>query len=83
MSVIINNIKYLAASEIISKLGISRQTFWRWRHANKIPLGNRYRDGRIFYTEDEFELIKQYAHRLEALGQPRPQQMTLFTNDEV
>jgi predicted DNA-binding transcriptional regulator AlpA len=82
MSVKINDINYLTASEIIDALGISRQTFWRWRNAKKIPLGYRYRDGRIVFAEGEFELIKQYAHRLEALGQPRPQQMALFTNNE-
>jgi predicted DNA-binding transcriptional regulator AlpA len=83
MAVKINDVSYLTASEIIKSLGISRQTFWRWRSAQKIPLGYRYRDGRIVYTEDEFELIKQFAHRLEALDQPRPKQMVLFTNNEA
>jgi hypothetical protein len=83
MPVNINNINYISTAEIITDLSISRQTFWRWRHAKKIPLGYRYRDGRIFYTEDEVELIKQYAHRLEALDQPQPQQMALFTNNEA
>jgi predicted DNA-binding transcriptional regulator AlpA len=80
MAVNINNVSYLTVAEIIHSLSISRQTFWRWRNSKKIPAGYRYRDGRIVYTEDEFELIKQHAHRLEALDEPRPQQMGLFTN---
>ena len=59
---------YYTAIEVAKIVGVSRQTFWRWRHAERVPSGRRYRDQQLLFTEDELQVIKQYAHRLEPLG---------------
>jgi len=78
VSVYIDGIKYLGSTEIIKQLSVSRQTFWRWRQAGKIPLGHRFRDGRIFYTEEELQKILKYANKIESLEPPLPKQLKLF-----
>ena len=80
MSKEINGINYVAATDIVKNLCISRQTFWRWRRLEKIPRGHRFRDGRVFYTIDELEKIKQYANHVEALDQSVTQQLKLFNS---
>lgn len=82
MEISIDGIKYIAATDIIKQVGISRQTFWRWRQSGKIPAGYRYRDRRVFYTERELDEIHQYANRIEALHQPYEQQLSLFNNNK-
>jgi hypothetical protein len=82
MEISIDGIKYIAATDIIKQVGISRQTFWRWRQSGKIPAGYRYRDRRVFYTERELDEIRQYANRIEALHQPYDQQLSLFNGEK-
>jgi predicted site-specific integrase-resolvase len=61
----IDGVTYFSATELLSELGVSRQTLWRWRHDGKVPAGHRYRDRTILFTADEVELIRQYANRIE------------------
>jgi hypothetical protein len=61
----IDGVTYFSATELLSELGVSRQTLWRWRHRGKVPAGHRYRDNTILFTADEVELIRQYANRIE------------------
>jgi transposase-like protein len=56
---------YYPAAAVARALGVSRQTLWRWRHEERIPLGRRFRDGQILFTEAEVEAIRTYANRLE------------------
>ncbi len=62
------------------ELKVSRQTLWRWRDQGKIPTGMRYRSGQVLFTEQEVELIREYANRMEPIELGGPQQMGLFNH---
>lgn len=79
----INEIDYFSASGIIKELGVSRQTFWRWRQKQQIPAGHRFRDGRIVFTSQEVEAIKSYANSMEAIDRTQHQQGRLFENGDL
>jgi hypothetical protein len=74
----IGEIKYHRATEIADEIGISRQTLWRWRRTNKIPFGHRFRDGQIFFSQEEFDAIKEFAFRLEPARPSAASQPGLF-----
>lgn len=74
----IEGIEYYSATDVLKELGVSRQTLWRWRHQGKIPIGHRYRDGRILFTDEEVEAIRQFANRIEPLEQLNNHQLKLF-----
>ena len=38
MPVLVNNISYLTASEVLEEVNVTRQTLWRWRQDQKIPV---------------------------------------------
>ena len=61
----IEGIKYLPAAAVAKQVRVSRTTLWRWRQEGKVPLGHRYRDRMILFTGEEFQVIRQYANRLE------------------
>lgn len=65
MAIEIQGARYFTATDIQQELGIARQTLWRWRKDSKIPQGLRYRDRQILFTEEEMEVIREYANRLE------------------
>jgi hypothetical protein len=74
MAIEIDGTRYFSATDIHEQLGIARQTLWRWRKAMKIPMGRRYRDRQLVFTETEMATIREYANRLEpAEAQARPQ----------
>lgn len=79
----INGIEYFAASGIVKELGVSRQTFWRWRQRQQIPVGHRFRDGRIVFTSQETEAIKSYANSIESISQTHHKQGRLFENGDL
>lgn len=58
---------YLSAAEVVRRLGISRQTLWRWRQEEKIPPGHRYRGRQVLFSEAEFTEIESFANRLEPI----------------
>lgn len=86
MAIEIQGSRYYSASDIQQELGIARQTLWRWRRDSKIPQGLRFRDRQVFFTEEEKEVIRDYANRLEPvelagsgqlkLGYPKSQRRT-------
>jgi predicted DNA-binding transcriptional regulator AlpA len=78
MPVDVDGVMYYFAADIMSQVGVSRQTLWRWRQDGKIPSGYRYRDRHIVFSADEFQAICKYAHRLEPAGVVAPQQLRLF-----
>ncbi len=65
MSVLVNEKEFFTATEIATDVGVVRQTLWRWRQSGKIPKGHRFRDRQILFTQEERELIRDYAHKLE------------------
>jgi Helix-turn-helix domain len=74
----IDGVTYFAATEVAAFLEVSRQTLWRWRRTGKIPLGHRFRDGQTFFTQNEVEKIKEFAHRIEPIDAPDRSQLDLF-----
>ena len=68
MPIKIEGVRYWSAKDVQKQLNVARQTLWRWRKYAKIPLGRRYRDRQILYTEDECEAIRAYANRLKPVG---------------
>ena len=58
---------YFTVNGIADKLGISRQTIWRWRQAGKIPAGHKYRDKWVVFTEEEYDEILRFSNRLEPI----------------
>ena len=77
-SIKINGTEYFSATEILNKLGIARQTLWRWRQQGRIPAGHRYRDRILVFTSDEVEEIKQFANRVEQIEPNNRLQLKLF-----
>ena len=78
INVEIHGVKYFSSSEIMKEIGVSRQTLWRWRQEGKIPLGHRFRDGRILFTSDEIESIRQFANRIDTIDLTSSNQLSLF-----
>lgn len=70
---------YMTSAEVLDDIKISRQTLWRWRREGKIPIGKRFRDGKILFDVDEVTLIREYANRidLDYIGH-HPMQLKLF-----
>lgn len=64
MSLQVNGRQYWTATEIISELGITRQTFWRWRQEGHVPPGRKYREKLVVFTKEELETIRSYSNRL-------------------
>ena len=83
MPVEINEIKYLTATEIVKQLKISRPTLWRWRRKGKVPSGHRYRNSQVIFTPDEFEAIRDYAHRVEPIEGIATEQFDLFKRNGI
>jgi predicted DNA-binding transcriptional regulator AlpA len=77
----IDGIQYVTMVEVLERLGISRQTLWRWRDEDAVPAGRRFRGRTILFTESEFEVIRDYANRMEPV-KPRSgaKQLRLFQN---
>jgi predicted DNA-binding transcriptional regulator AlpA len=75
----IQGIRYYSASDIMKEVGVSRQTLWRWRQDGKIPIGHRFRDGRILFTASEVDAIRQYANRIDPIEQENVGQLALFS----
>ena len=67
MAVELDGEVYLCVSEVVERLGVSRQTLWRWRTEGEIPTGHGYRGGQVVFSIPEVEKIEAYAHRLEPI----------------
>jgi len=65
MPITVSGQEFFTATEVADEIEVARQTLWRWRKAGKIPLGSRYRDRQILYTEGELEQIRLFANKLE------------------
>lgn len=78
MPILIERVEYFTAADIQRDLGIARQTLWRWRKAEKIPQGRRYRDRQVVFTREEVEAIREYSNRLEPVEASGSDQLKLF-----
>ncbi len=78
MPIEVNGTRYLSATEVADRAEVSRQTIWRWRKNGLIPLGRRYRNGQVLFTEDEASEVELYANRLESLDDGLQRQPRLF-----
>ena len=78
MAIDIAGTSYIAANELLAELNISRQTLWRWRREGNIPVGHRFRDGKVVFTEAEADEIRQFANRVEPIDEAERNQLGLF-----
>lgn len=83
MSVELQGVVYLSSTEVLSELRISRQTLWRWRQDGKVPAGNRFRDGRLLFSQHDVDQIREYAHRIEPAEVGDNSQLQLFDGSEL
>lgn len=72
MPIQIEGVEYFTAADIQRSIGVVRQTLWRWRRAQKIPQGRRYRDKVIVFTREEVEAIRDFSNRLEPADSTQP-----------
>jgi hypothetical protein len=82
MSTVINEIKYITASELLEELDVTRQTLWRWRQEGKIPAGHRYRGRHVLFSTEEAEAIKEFANRIEPIDGSPDEQLSLFNGNQ-
>lgn len=78
MPFVLEGATYYTAADVARDVGVSRQTLWRWRQDGKIPLGRRYRDRQVVFTPEELRAVREFAHRLEPIDGPSPDQLKLF-----
>ena len=78
MPLTIEGATYYTAAEVFAEIGVTRQTFWRWRKEGKVPAGRRFRDGQVIFTESELQFARDYANRIELINPTAPHQLKLF-----
>jgi predicted DNA-binding transcriptional regulator AlpA len=78
MALNINGVAYFSTAEVLQALGLSRVTLWRWRHEGKIPQGHRLRGRQLVFTNAEVEAIRNFALRVEPIGNELTGQLPLF-----
>ena len=78
MPVRISGDEYLTLNEVCRHVGISRQTLWRWRQEDKVPVGKRLRGRQLVFSHDDATKIEQHATHLEPAAPRRSNQMNLF-----
>ncbi len=76
----IDGVIHYSSQEVSEECGVSRQTLWRWRKNGKIPLGRRFRDGSLLFSETERETVIDYANRVEPIEQGSVNQLSLLFN---
>jgi predicted DNA-binding transcriptional regulator AlpA len=81
MSVEIDGIKYLTATELLEIVNVARQTLWRWRQEGKIPAGHRYRGRLVVFNPQEVLAIQEYANRIEPIDNSESRQLNLFNSN--
>ena len=79
MAISVDGVTYYTMKDIVNSLSITRQTLWRWRLERKVPIGHRFRDKQLLFTKSEFEIIKDFANRIEPTSVTSPQ-LKLFND---
>ena len=81
---LIEGVEYYSLGEVLTAVGISRQTLWRWRREGSVPDGHRFRSRQILFSRTEFDEIMSFANRIEAPTTSRDQlALTLNNNGNV
>ena len=70
MPISIDDVRYLTATELLDEVDVTRQTLWRWRREGKVPAGHRYRNRQVVFTQEEVDMIRGYANRIEDIESP-------------
>lgn len=82
MALTIDGVDYFPAADLLRCIDVSRQTLWRWRKQEKVPAGYRYRDGNLYFTQEECQAIMEHANRMEpattSCGRNCASQLSLF-----
>lgn len=79
MPVEIQGFEYLSLGEVAEKVGVTRQTLWRWRRRDRVPQGHRGRGGMVLFNPEEVRAIRAFAERVEPIAPPAdPEQGSLF-----
>ena len=65
MCIEIDGMSYYSTAEVMGAAGISRQTLWRWRQEGRVPDGHRFRNGRVLFSQTEYDEILAYANHLQ------------------
>ena len=67
MPLTIEGVEFFTNTEVTQKLGVSRQTLWRWRAEGDVPLGRRYRRKSVVFTKEEVDQIFAFANKVEPI----------------
>ncbi len=78
MTILINNLEYFTATDVQKRVGVSRQTLWRWRQEGAIPLGHRFRNRHVVFTPQEVEVIVAFANQIDPIEPSDNPQEDLF-----
>lgn len=78
MPVQVNGTEYLSVTETAKKVGVSRQTLWRWRSEGNVPQGQLYRGKQVLFSPEDVAVIEEYANRLEPIERVVANQLGLF-----
>lgn len=79
----VQGIQYFSHTEIADKIGVRRETLWRWRREGSVPGGRKFRGNQVLFTEAEVSTIEEYANRLEPIEPPNPDQLALFNSRQA
>lgn len=66
----IDGVAYVPATALAQRVGICRQTLWRWRRQGRIPNGHRHRNGQVIFTQEEAEEVFNYAFQVSPITGP-------------
>ena len=72
MPLTIDDVEYFSLKDLVEMVGISRQTLWRWRKQGRVPLGRRFRQRQLVFTEAELNEVSRIANMLEPVKPPDP-----------
>lgn len=66
----IEGVTYVPMNDLLTDIGVKRQTLWRWRRGGRIPQGVRYRGHQLLFTPEQAELVREFANRIEPARPP-------------
>jgi predicted DNA-binding transcriptional regulator AlpA len=67
MPLAMESVEFFTNTEVTQKLGVSRQTLWRWRADGDILLGRRNRRKSVVFTKAEVDQIFALATKVEPI----------------
>lgn len=64
-TIVVDGVSYVSSGDVAERVGVARQTLWRWRKAGKVPSGYVYRDTQVLFTLADAQRVQAYAHRMQ------------------